>query len=221
MGWRRSSAFADSGCEATILRLKEDKVNPSQLMQGVIDRPPRCLQGCRLASDTPSTRLVAEAFFGNVADYFGVQHPVVSKNVVAFELHHATREELPKLLGYFLEERWPHSGERIFVSPLFIRWEPSGDITPLFDGEQHGYNPENDLGPAHYRSSGSLEEWAQAQACTGDYRLVACVSYSPEIADDMTSDELDRFSDFFDLFLLGLHCLDDGRVLFVTQFKCS
>ncbi len=192
-----------------------------QLMQRVIDHPPRCLQGYRLITNTPSAKLVAEEFFGNVADYFGVQHAGVPGNVIAFELHHAKSDEPPKLLGYYLDERWPHSGDRIFVSPLFIRWEPSGDVTPLFDGEQHGYNPENDLGPAHYRSSGPLEEWAYSQSCTGEYRLVACVSYSPEIADDMTPDEIDRFSDFFDIFLLGLHSLSDGKVRFVTQFKCS
>lgn len=196
-------------------------MSPTELMQRVYARPPRCLQGYRLTTHSPSALRVAESFFGNLPDYFGMSEPGVSETVVAFEIHHPAKDELPRVIGYYLDERWPHSGERVLVSPLSIQWAPSGQLTELFDGTQHGYNPENDLGSVHYRSSGLQEEWTAPQPCNADYRLVVCVSYSPEIADDMTPDETDRFSDYFDLFLLAVHCLGDDRVIFITQFKCS
>jgi hypothetical protein len=90
--------------------------------------PPRCLSGFAVRTDTPLTRRVWQKEIGSDPEY------------AVFELGHPTDPvQRPTVLGYWLQ---PNT-VRVFLSPLAVRWEPSGAVTELFDGEQHGYGGEH------------------------------------------------------------------------------
>src|SRR5262245_7530454 len=100
--------------------------------------PPRCLAGVRALADTPATRAAGAAIPGEG---------------VLWELAPHDSSQRPTLLGHFMSKRWPPESAPfrglILLSPLTIRWEPSGEEVVVFDGAKHGYNPEYDLGRVH------------------------------------------------------------------------
>src|ERR1051325_11045648 len=90
----------------------------------VLSHPPRCVAGLRVCSDSSATRAVRAKVGGNGT---------------LFELLPRSSGQTPVLLGHYLDRGWPPNYAewlrgRILVSPLAIRWEPSGEVVELFDG---------------------------------------------------------------------------------------
>jgi hypothetical protein len=146
----------------------------------------------------------------------------VGRGWVAFELRPPRAGEKAALRGHYLDRDWPAGcgplRGPIFVSPLAVRWEPSGQVVPLFDGSEHGCNPEWGLGGCvHERPAGPQVEWA-FPGDAEEVAYLACFAYSFE---ELSGEEAQRPQDFFETFLLAAWGRKDGRVRYITEFECA
>jgi hypothetical protein len=177
----------------------------------VRSHPPRCLAGFRWRADGEAVAAVRAKLGGSA---------------VMFELLPTLPNETPVLLGRYLDDEWPSGWDtwfqgRILVSPLAIRWEPSGQVVEMFDGSCHGYNPEHDLGPVH--KPGLTErlayQWPVEPCC--DPVFVVCLSYQFEEELELEGKQLARPEDFFEWFTLAAWSRQNGSVHFATDFECA
>jgi hypothetical protein len=168
--------------------------------------PPRCIRGFAVRTDTDVTRKVLAAAVQSSPAY------------VAFELGHRDSSQRPVLLGYFLEPPSDPAGENLFVSPLGIRWEPSGEVVEVLDCERHGYDGEQD-GNCCITGSGPRSPWQCPYGCR-EHVFVACFSYHDE-SPIRVPDAYLPLQDQFDWFVLAAYCRDRDAVVPITDFECS
>ena len=173
--------------------------------------PPRCLAGFQVRADSDATRAVRAKLGGDG---------------VLFELLPPSPDQTPVLLGRYLDKEWPPGWDawlqgRILVSPLAIRWEPSGRVVELFDGSRHGYNPEHGIGAVHCRGDTNRVEYEWPGEPCREPALVVCLSYQFEEALELEGEEAARPEDFFDWLTLVAWSRADGSVRCITDFECA
>lgn len=171
--------------------------------------PPRCLAGFRVRTDSEATRAVRAKLGGTGS---------------LFELLPPSPDQTPVLLGRYLNKEWPSGwgswlSGRILVSPLAIRWEPSGQVIEMFDGSRHGYNPEHDLGPVHMEGHTErvVFRWP-GEPCRDP---VFVVRLSHQFGEDLDGEEAARPEDFFEWLTLAAWSRADGSVQCVADFECA
>jgi len=177
----------------------------------VRSHPPRCLSGFRVRADSEATRAVGVTLGGGGT---------------LFELLPPSPDQTPVLLGRYLDKVWPTGWDerfqgRILVSPLAIRWEPSGRVVELFDGTRHGYNPEHSVGAVHSRGNTERVEYQWPDRVCLDPVFVVCLSYYFDEGHELLGKEAIRPEDFFGWFTLAAWSRTDGSVHCVTDFECA
>jgi hypothetical protein len=187
-----------------------EMVENKMIERARIERP-RCIAGFQTLADTEITTKVMRAFRRD------------PNNSISFELRPNSVGGRAVLRGCYLDKDWPDRKGRILVSPLEIKWVPSGEVVPLFDGTQHGYNPEYGLGRVHSISPNAPAEWTPPEGLYEDLLYVACFSYNPSDQEWMETDEVMRLhpQDFFETFLLAAYSPGKDAVIFVTEFECA
>lgn len=183
----------------------------NKLVERARSRPPRCLAGFGIRAD------------GEVASRVQSELGHNSPDMAVFEILPPALGDSPALLGHYLDKDWPHRPGRILVSPLAIRWTLSGAVVPLFDGTQHGYNPEYGLGRVHTLSANPMIEWVPPTGACEQPVYAACFFYNPADQENMESDVemASHPEDFFETFLLAVYCRVRDAVEFVTEFECA
>jgi uncharacterized protein (TIGR02996 family) len=123
--------------------------------------PPRCLSGFAARADSPLARRVWEQEMGRDPEY------------AVFELAHPGEDaQRPAVLGYWLR---PNTS-RVFLSPLAVRWQPSGEVVELFDAEQHGYAGEHG-GSCEATGTGPRAPWNCPHKGCREHTLLAGFRY--------------------------------------------
>ena len=171
------------------------------------NHPPRCLSGVLARRDTVATRAVG----GNGAFW---------------EIAHPDPAQRPVLFGHFLSRRWPdtHAPFRglVLLSPLTIRWEPSGEEAVVFDGTRHGYDPEHGVGRVHTTGWAGRARWHNPDGPSADPVFVARFGdYQFDPAAALTTAERVRPEDFFGWYTLFEVDRSTGRVTAVTEYECA
>lgn len=174
-------------------------------------RPPRCLARFRVRTDSEAARAVRARLGGDGT---------------LFELLPPSEGQSPVLLGHYLDKTWPSGWDewfkgRILVSPLFIRWEPSGDVVGLFDGARHGYNPEHGLGRVHGKGVTPLVEYEWPGPLCQEPAFVVCLSHTFDSCVELLGEEAVRPEDFFDWLTLAAWSRPYGSVHCVADFECA
>jgi hypothetical protein len=183
------------------------------IIDHVKEHPPRCLAGLAVDYRCAAARAVLSGGEDS------------SPQVVTFALGPRTGDERPTLLGHYLGREWPDhcaplvSG-RILVSPLFLRWNPSGSLVPVFDHRKDGYNAEIGCPSSHEVSRNPLTEWVPPVECHSPV-YVARLGYSICYDEDLLDNMRERPQDFFDVFSLVVYCQASERIWFVTEFECA
>jgi uncharacterized protein (TIGR02996 family) len=166
--------------------------------------PPRCLSGFAVRADTPLALRVWKERLGGNPEY------------VALELAHPSDPgQRVTMLGY-----WHHYGSgKMLMSPLAVRWQPSGELVELFDAEQHGYLAEHD-GNCTVHGSGRRILWKCPHEGCRDHTLIACFryrEYPPE-------KHLDRYfapQEQYRMFYLYAYCQARDDLTFVSESECK
>jgi uncharacterized protein (TIGR02996 family) len=160
---------------------------------------PRCLHSVVARLGTPLAQKVTTKLMGSDPEWF------------AFELSHTKCEEHTELLGYVVNTD-------VFVGPLAIRWEPSGEVVELFDTEQHGYAGECG-GSATITGRGERQAWRCPHDGCLDHTFVVCFLYSDEKPEHPFKRCL-PIQEQFRGFTVGAYCHDRDAVQCVASFEC-
>ncbi len=145
--------------------------------------PPRCLSGFRVRADSPLARRCHE------------EELRASPVWQTFELEPPGEEQRPVLLGHWYR---PAVDKPFLVSPLAVRWEPSGEVVEFFDSQQHGYTGVYNGAPEAH-GTGPRIEWQCPHPGCRDHVLVACFRYRdtpPERHRQRYFPPQEQFSDF-------------------------
>jgi hypothetical protein len=115
------------------------------------------------------------------------------------------------LLGYIEDD--------LILSPLAIRWEPSGEVVELLDNERHGYGGEQGWS-ATRTGTGRRQQWKCPHSRCREHIFVACFYYH----DEPPIHSHDRYLPAQDQFLgfnLYACCVGRDRVVEITGLECK
>src|SRR5262249_30716690 len=120
------------------------------------------------------------------------------------------RSQKPVLLGYYIRVGMAYAS---FLSPLAIRWEPSGQVVELFDSNRHSSAP-------HVSGSGPRQQWQCLKCPEGaEHSFVACFTY-PDEPHERSFWHWDPWEENYGRFLLAAYCKERDAMEYVIDFEC-
>jgi uncharacterized protein (TIGR02996 family) len=170
--------------------------------------PPRCLRGFLVRHDSPLARQAHEKALRGHPEY------------VTFELCHPDPAQRPVALGYWLHDHTAGGPGRMLVTPMAIRWEPSGEVVELFDAEQHGYLAEYGSN-CTITGSGPRIEWECPHPGCSDHAFIACFQYRDDCPPERHLERWFAPQDQFREFRLYAWCRQRDGFTFVTESECK
>jgi uncharacterized protein (TIGR02996 family) len=162
--------------------------------------PPRCLSGFAVRDGTPLAMKLWKDKLAGEPEWLVLElaHP-------SDPLQRAT------LLGY--------REDFMLVSPIAVRWQPSGELVELFDAEQHGYLAEHD-GNTTIHGSGRRVEWKCKHEGCRDHTLLAAFQYRDR-APERPPDRYFAPQEQFRFFYLYAWCKAHDSFQFISQSECK
>jgi hypothetical protein len=173
--------------------------------------PPRCLSGFAVRADTPLARRFWKDKLRNCdPEYLVLElaHPTDQGQQVTF---------LAYWHVYGPDDRMPDS--RMLMTPLAVRWQPSGEVVELFDAEQHGYAAEHDSN-CTVHGTGPRIEWQCPHPDCREHTLLACFRYR-EYGPERPLHRYFAPQEQYKMFYLYVYCRKRDKFQFITESECK
>jgi hypothetical protein len=175
----------------------------AELIQRVLEHPPRCIAGFQVDSASPLLKEMPD-----------------SADVARFALRCSCGSAAVRVLGCSAADETDNN-EHVFLAPLALACSACGAITELFDPRRDGYDAE--IGECWSMTGEGPRSEFRCSGCGAGQMEVAVGFQYPIDDDDFESDEevAKHPQDFFTWFALCGRCTGCGALQEVANYECA
>jgi predicted RNA-binding Zn-ribbon protein involved in translation (DUF1610 family) len=190
---------------------------PSEFVQYVHQRPPRCISGVNAKPTEhfrPTFRLPR-----HLTVYHGGygEGDIPGVDTVSFVIGCPCSCPAVYLLAYYVT----YEGFRKdtgFVGPLSLECPKCGTVSKFFDTRKHGYDGEQGVNTSIV-GKGRPGRFACPQC--GEVPVIVCVNFSYQGVEEFRGEMRERRQDFFNSLDVVVQCTKCNTLVEVTSFECD